>query len=343
VLITETNSIDKPGPRVIFANSAFERMTGYKAIDILGKSPRLLQGKETNSNSSQQIRQALLKWKPIRIELTNYRKNQETFRVELNIAPGADETGWWTHWIAIQRDINEEMHKSRLLALGELAAGIGHEINNPLAIANGYVERIRVYLKNTNTVIPQIEEYIQKYMLASNRISIIVKGMRNLARKEVLELQQINAREAIEECLSLVAENFNQQGINIKNELCSEVAWILGDSGRLQQCLLNLLTNSRDSVLLGPIKQIIVKLEIIKDEVIFRVIDSGTGISKSDQFKIFQPFFTTKPVGKGTGIGLSTVFSMIHEMNGKIEFENLKSGVEFRLTFPLLKSDKIKK
>ena len=341
VLITETSSLDSPGPQVIFVNSAFERMTGYQSHEILGKTPRILQGPKTTAESRKAIRTTLAEWKPCRIEVVNYRKTGEPFAVELNISPVADETGWWTHWISVQRDINEQMHTARLMALGELAASIGHEINNPLTIANGYVERIRSHLKKAGIAIPKIEEYIEKYLQASQRVASIVKGMRNLARKETPDLQKIDAREAFEQCLSLVTETYAQQGVTIHRRLAESEAWIQGDSSRLQQCLLNLLSNSRDAVATEPLKQIEAVLELTDEKVLLRVRDSGPGISEANRQKIFQPFFTTKPYGKGTGIGLSTVFSMIQQMQGKIEFENLQTGVEFRISFSRLKSDAV--
>ena len=114
VLITEAEPIEDSGPRIIYANEAFTRITGYSLEEVLGRTPRLLQGPKTDQAATEQINMALQVWQPIVVELLNYRKNGTEFWVELSIAPVADATGWYTHWISIQRDITERKH-------GELA------------------------------------------------------------------------------------------------------------------------------------------------------------------------------------------------------------------------------
>ena len=107
VLITEAEPIDQPGPRVIYVNEAFVAMTGYAREEIIGKTPRILQGPKTDPATRALLRRKLLAWEPVRVELLNYRKDGTEFWTELNIRPLADASGWFTHWIAIQRDITE--------------------------------------------------------------------------------------------------------------------------------------------------------------------------------------------------------------------------------------------
>lgn len=105
VLITEAEPIDLPGPRILYANAAFTRMTGYEPGELLGQTPRILQGPRSDRRALNQVRAALAAWESVEVELVNYRKDGSEFWVELSIAPVADETGWYTHWIAIQKDI----------------------------------------------------------------------------------------------------------------------------------------------------------------------------------------------------------------------------------------------
>ncbi len=112
ILITEAEPLDPPGPRVIYANPAFERMTGYAAEEIIGKTPRILQGPRTDPAVIKRIHNALRSWTPVREEMLNYRKDGSEFSVELSVIPVADEKGWYTHWFAIQRDMTEQ-HKLR--------------------------------------------------------------------------------------------------------------------------------------------------------------------------------------------------------------------------------------
>jgi two-component system sensor histidine kinase/response regulator len=107
VLITDAEPLDDPGPKVIYVNEAFTQMTGYLPEDIIGRTPRILQGEETKRSKLEQIRQALENWESIRVELVNYRKDGSEFWVELNIVPIADETGCYTHWVSVQREISE--------------------------------------------------------------------------------------------------------------------------------------------------------------------------------------------------------------------------------------------
>ena len=107
VLITEAEPVGEPGPRIVFVNEAFERMTGYAREEVLGRSPRLLQGPDTSRAERDRIREALQAWQPVRAELVNYTKAGRPFWVELVIQPMADERGWFTHWVAVERDITE--------------------------------------------------------------------------------------------------------------------------------------------------------------------------------------------------------------------------------------------
>ncbi len=107
ILITEAEPIDQPGPRVVYCNQAFTRNTGYAPEDIIGKTPRILQGPGTCRKTLDKLRKKLKGWREIRVELLNYKKDGTEFWVELNIRPVADARGWYTHWVSVQRDITE--------------------------------------------------------------------------------------------------------------------------------------------------------------------------------------------------------------------------------------------
>jgi diguanylate cyclase (GGDEF)-like protein/PAS domain S-box-containing protein len=107
VLVTDTSSVDEPGPRIIYANESLLKKTGFELSELVGQTPRVFQGPKTDRSVLSKIRKALVEWRPITVELINYRKTGEEYWVEIAITPIADSNGWYTHWISVQRDIEE--------------------------------------------------------------------------------------------------------------------------------------------------------------------------------------------------------------------------------------------
>ena len=122
VLITEAEPIDLPGPRIVYCNAAFTRTTGYAEADVLGLTPRILQGPNTDRAALDRLRLALSRWEPIEIELLNRRKNGEEFWVELSIVPVANEVGWYTHWVSVQRDVSDRKQAEETVIRARFAA-----------------------------------------------------------------------------------------------------------------------------------------------------------------------------------------------------------------------------
>jgi diguanylate cyclase (GGDEF)-like protein/PAS domain S-box-containing protein len=121
VLITEAEPISQPGPRIVYCNAAFTRTTGYTEEEVLGKTPRILQSERTDKQALARLRAALLAWKPVEVELLNRAKDGTEFWVELSIAPVADERGWFTHWISVQRDISDRKNSEEATARARFA------------------------------------------------------------------------------------------------------------------------------------------------------------------------------------------------------------------------------
>ena len=120
ILISEAEPFDVPGPRIVYVNEAFTRMTGYAPHEVLGQTPRILQGPRTDPLARARIRAALEDWKPIQIELLNYRKDGSEFWVELSITPVADSTGWFRYWVSVQRETSERHRRDEQQRLNEL-------------------------------------------------------------------------------------------------------------------------------------------------------------------------------------------------------------------------------
>ncbi len=110
IVITEAEPINQPGPRIIWANKIFYQRNGYTPAEIIGQSPRILQGPESDRATLDRVRTALEKWQSIRVEMLNYRKDGSTYWNEFEVVPVANEKGWYTHWVSVQRDVTERKH-----------------------------------------------------------------------------------------------------------------------------------------------------------------------------------------------------------------------------------------
>lgn len=136
VLITEAEPLDEPGPRIIYVNEAFTKMTGYTTEEVIGKSPRILQGPNSNKEELAKLSQSLKNWKPHEITTTNYKKNGDEFWINFTVTPIADEKGWYTHWIAIERDVTEQKIK-------ELEKELLAQISLNFSSKHDYVDAIK--------------------------------------------------------------------------------------------------------------------------------------------------------------------------------------------------------
>lgn len=229
------------------------------------------------------------------------------------------------------------LHNAKLASIGELAAGIGHEINNPLAILKGYLETFERRKSESDFTSEEEDKYFNKIKTAANRIANIVKSLRTFSRIDDDENEEFDLNEAVEESVGMVSEIFSKEGIEIhyKSSCNESECMISGNRGRLLQVFMNLLTNARDATENLEEKKINVVVEKQISSVLVRVSDNGTGIKEEIIDKVFDPFFTTKDVSKGTGIGLSLVYNIVSEHGGKIEVKNLEEGCQFQVELPL--------
>jgi diguanylate cyclase (GGDEF)-like protein/PAS domain S-box-containing protein len=138
ILITEAEPIDLPGPRIVYCNPAFLTTTGFALDEVLGKTPRILQCEETDRQALQQIREALQRWDPVEVELINTRRDGTKFWVQLSIVPVANEKGWFTHWVSVQRDITERKDAEQALRQAQL------DREERVALESRLVERERM-------------------------------------------------------------------------------------------------------------------------------------------------------------------------------------------------------
>jgi PAS domain S-box-containing protein len=164
VMITEAQPINPPGPKIVYINDAFTKMTGYSKDEVIGKSPRMFQGSRTSREKLDKLRKALENWEACDIEIVNYKKNGESFWINMTLAPVTDTTGKYTHWISIQRDITERMNYIKAIEdqnerLKEIAWTQSHIVRAPLARIMGLIEIIPKY-QSFDKIPPEILPHI---------------------------------------------------------------------------------------------------------------------------------------------------------------------------------------
>ena len=214
----------------------------------------------------------------------------------------------------LDRERANMAQQAKLLSLGEMAAGIAHEINNPLAIVAGSAGQLNRFKSNPEKFASKIEA-IQK---ASGRISKIIGGLKKFSRSsQGVSYSNHSLSEIVRESLILTSIKSNRHNTPVSADFKTE-SLIQCDEVEIEQVIINLINNATDAVKERDEKW--VKIEVAEDalSVVFRITDSGLGISEAVHNKIFEPFFTTKPVGEGTGLGLSITKGILDQHNATI-------------------------
>ena len=234
ILITEAEPIDEPGPRILYANAAFTQMTGYSCDEILGRSPRFLQGAKSERATLDKIRTAIQKWESICVEIINYRKDGSEFWAEISLVPVADETGWYTHWIAIQRDISDrkqqEAEHQMLLAAEQAArsaaeaanrskdeflAIVSHELRSPLNAMLGWARLLRTRKFDADKTAQGLEIIERNARLQTQLIEDLLDLSRMIRGKLNLNRSQVNLICAIEAAIDVIRTSAQSKNIQL--------------------------------------------------------------------------------------------------------------------------------
>jgi PAS domain S-box-containing protein len=273
------------------------------------------------------------------ISLDGTRRWMETYAAPYKLPNGK------TAHIAITNDISDKVkyeqeleeqkklaqHSARLASIGELAAGVGHEINNPLAIAKGYLGILEDSLESRAE-----KEMISKSLSALDRIESITNGLRTFSRMDFSDTKPFSPHKAVNDSIDLIKGIYKTDGIEFENNIKEqEDVFIKGNLGNFQQVLMNLISNSKDAMNGQSSKLIKITSSHNKDVFKLVVEDAGCGMSQAIIDKIYNPFFTTKDVGKGTGIGMSLVSNFIKDMGGNIDIDSVEgSGTKISISIP---------
>lgn len=276
-----------------------------------------------------------------------------------SVSPIKTNDGETKNLVAVGLDITERREAElsiyqagKLVTLGEVATGIAHEINQPLATLAMAVDNLHARVSGGNLDQAMIVDGLDLASRQIDRAANIVRHMRIYGHRSDGSLRPVDPAEAVEGVLAIAGTQIENQGISIRKEYRAGDYKMTADLVLIEQIVLNLLLNARDAIVesrpqddgrevRGWDEFIAIRFEQTDDDMIAVVVeDSGPGIPLANLDRLFEPFFTTKSVGKGTGLGLSLSYGMARDMGGRLEVKNGTKGAEFRLILRAAKDEK---
>ncbi|MBI2902135.1 MAG: GAF domain-containing protein [Candidatus Methylomirabilis oxyfera] len=227
------------------------------------------------------------------------------------------------------------IQSGKLAAVGTLAAGVAHELNQPLMVIRGYAQEL---LGDERIADEEIREDLRRIAAQTTRMSAIISHLRDFSRQSKGKRQVIDLNQVVTQALTFLEQQLKTRNVEVVRQLHPGLPWVWADPLQIEQVLLNLVTNARDAMEKAGRGTIIVRTETIQDAgVALSVTDTGPGIPPDLRARIFDPFFTTKEVGKGTGLGLSICHGIAEEHGGELRVESPvadERGARFTLVLP---------
>jgi two-component system cell cycle sensor histidine kinase/response regulator CckA len=340
----------RPGNPIVYASPGFTRLTGYAPDEVLGRTGRLLQGKDTAPASIAVLRDAIREERPCVTELLNYRKDGTPFWNSLSLSPVKDNDGVVTNFVGVQTDVTARRQleaqfrqAQKMEAVGRLAGGVAHDFNNLLSVILSYADLISDDLKPDEPIRADIEQI----RTAGLRATDLTRQLLAFSRQQVLEPRVLNFNEVVGGMEKMLGRLL---GADIELTILTAPALgnVKADPGQLEQIVMNLAVNARDAMPMGghlTLETASVHLDADYASahhdvqpgpyVELAVSDSGEGMGKETMARIFEPFFTTKDKAKGTGLGLATVFGIVKQSGGHIfVYSEPGKGTTFRIFLP---------
>ncbi|MEM6332922.1 MAG: PAS domain-containing protein [Planctomycetota bacterium] len=347
VIITDAD-IDRPGPRILFANRAFYTQTGFTASETIGKTPRILQGPRTDRAQLDQLRECLATGESFVAETYNYRKDRSEYLVSWHIAPVRDAAGRITNWVSIQRDITElrqreqaqrerdrEMaHAARLATLGEMASGIAHELNQPLAAIANYASGSLRRLADDGPPTADIASALRAIERQAERSGEVIKRVRAFASRRDHQRERVSVEGVLEDVIGLLEPDLRRQGFRVETRVDAGCPDVWADRVHLEQVMVNLLRNAMDAAgELEEVRRVLrVEAEGWDSGARVRVIDRGLGFEAEVADRLFEPFYSTKEGGMGIGLNISQ--TLVESMGGTIEAASEPEGAVLTVWMP---------
>ena len=336
MILSDPNLPDCP---VVFANRAFQDLTGYVTDEIVGRNCRFLQGAQTDREKIRELRRALQEQRAISMEILNYKRDGTPFWNAVFIAPVHATDGRLLYFFASQLDItrrrmSEEAFRQaqKMESIGQLTAGLAHDFNNLLQVMNGNLDALRSRLQNDDLL----------------RGSKLTKQLLAFARKTRLEPKVLDLNELVTEFAGLLESTVGEHG-ELEFQLRRRLPSIQVDPAHLEMALLNVVINARDASPAGSVIRLGTSAVTLEDEdgreqryVALSVTDQGQGMPAYVRQRATEPFFTTKPTGKGTGLGLAMVHGFVQQSLGRLDIDSEPGqGATVRMLFPVFKEAQV--
>lgn len=351
---TESILIADMDGSIFYVNAAFESITGYSSDEVLGKTPSLFRSDKHDDEFYEKLFSTISTGSKWEGHITSSRKDGEIFDVEAIIYPVRDESGTVLNYVAISRDVTQELalekqmrQTQKMNAIGELAGGVSHDFNNILTAILGYVALCMNNVEEDS----KVHDYLKEVVKAGDRAAKLVHQILTFSRQEEQEFHSVSLQPVIEDSLSMVKTTI-KSNIKVETDIDGACGAIFGDTTQLQQVMVNLCTNAvhalgrGDGVLSVSLKQIELLGKKHGDRMVdldpglyacITVSDTGCGMTPEVLERIFEPYYTTKKKGEGTGFGLSIVHGIARKHSGYIAVESeLEKGTNFHLYLPLL-------
>jgi PAS domain S-box-containing protein len=319
-------------------NDAVLRLLGYTQEDLIGKPAGILFSQDIALFKDKEWEELLKNGSVSDYDINYVTKAGENIPASFSGSVMVDKKTNTVSFVGIARDMREMLKLKRQLfqtekmaAVGQLAGGVAHEINNPMSVILGFAQTVSRRITDESNPLYMPLKSIEREAL---RCKKLVGDLLTFSRVSKTENEYIDLSELMDETVSLIESKCRVKDVELKRDIPNDIQKILANKNQIQQVIVNLCNNALDAMDKGGILTISARVEdnLMK----IRVADTGKGIPPEIQERIFEPFFTTKEVGKGTGLGLSISYEIIQKHNGTIDVESqIGKGTTFIISLPI--------
>ncbi len=346
MIISDPRQPDNP---IAFANNAFLDLTGYEEAEVVGRNCRFLQGAQTDRETVSELRDAVAAKRAIAVEILNYRRDGSPFWNAVFMGPIFDEQGELLYFFASQLDVtrrreSEQVSRQaqKMEAIGQLTAGLAHDFNNLLQVVGGSLERIAAAPDD----VERVKRFVGVASTAADRGAKLTQQLLAFARRSRLEPKGVDLTELVNSISDLLDSAVGSK-IDLSLHLRRRLPRVMVDPVHLEMALLNVLVNARDASAHGGAVTVSTETLTLNgdaasrdltpgDYVTLTVADDGDGMADHVLARATEPFFTTKPTGQGTGLGLAMAHGFAQQSGGRLEIESQPGdGTTVRLIFPV--------